>query len=119
MISRPASCSAPAASSVSPTVAAFVGSYMPWTTRNLQLLKERSWFYVPLVYANQRLGTIAIEKGAPGERAFEDAFTAWGEDYPTVSTDAHTRVQNSPGSGRVGAVAHTGWIIQVGSLDSE
>jgi hypothetical protein len=63
-------------------------------TRNLQLLKERSWFDVPLVYANQRRATIAIEKGAPGERAFKDALTAWGEDYPTASTDAQTRVQS-------------------------
>jgi hypothetical protein len=48
-------------------------------TRNLQLLKERSWFDIPLVYANQRRAIIAIEKGAPGERAFQDAFAAWGE----------------------------------------
>ena len=47
--------------------------------RNLQLLKERSWFDVPLVYVNQRRAIIAIEKGAPGERAFNDAFAAWGE----------------------------------------
>src|SRR5204863_2583957 len=47
--------------------------------RNLQLLKERSWFDVPLVYVNQRRAIIAIEKGSPGERAFNDAFTAWGE----------------------------------------
>jgi hypothetical protein len=48
-------------------------------TRNLQLLKERSWFDLPLVYANQRRAIIAIEKGAPGERAFKEAFAAWGE----------------------------------------
>ena len=47
--------------------------------RNLQLLKERSWFDIPLVYANQRRSIIAIEKGAPGERAFNEAFTAWGQ----------------------------------------
>ncbi|WP_027553299.1 hypothetical protein [Bradyrhizobium sp. Cp5.3] len=47
--------------------------------RNIQLLKERSWFDVPLVYANQRRAIIAIEKGAPGERAFNDAFAQWGE----------------------------------------
>ncbi|MDE2332709.1 MAG: hypothetical protein KGK16_18275, partial [Bradyrhizobium sp.] len=47
--------------------------------RNIQLLKERSWFDVPLVYVNQRRAIIAIEKGAPGERAFNEAFTAWGE----------------------------------------
>ena len=48
-------------------------------TRNMQLLKERSWFDVPLVYTNQRRAIIAIEKGAPGERAFNEAFAAWGE----------------------------------------
>lgn len=48
-------------------------------SRNIQLLKERSWFDVPLVYANQRRAIIAIEKGAPGERAFNDAFAQWGE----------------------------------------
>ena len=47
--------------------------------RNVQLLKERSWFDVPLVYVNQRRAIIAIEKGPPGERAFNDAFAAWGE----------------------------------------
>jgi hypothetical protein len=47
--------------------------------RNIQLLKERSWFDVPLVYVNQRRAIIAIEKGSPGERAFNDAFAAWGE----------------------------------------
>jgi hypothetical protein len=47
--------------------------------RNIQLLKERSWFDVPLVYSNQRRAIIAIEKGAPGERAFNDAFAVWQE----------------------------------------
>jgi hypothetical protein len=46
--------------------------------RNIQLLKERSWFDVPLVYSNQRRAIIAIEKGEPGERAFNDAFAVWG-----------------------------------------
>jgi hypothetical protein len=47
--------------------------------RNLQLLKERAWFDMPLVYVNQRRAIIAIEKGPSGERAFNDAFAAWGE----------------------------------------
>jgi hypothetical protein len=47
--------------------------------RNLQLLKERSWFDIPLVYANQRRAIVALEKGAPGERAFGDAFNVWGQ----------------------------------------
>jgi hypothetical protein len=47
--------------------------------RNLQLLKERSWFDVPLVYATQRRAILAIEKGVSGEQAFSEAFSAWGE----------------------------------------
>jgi hypothetical protein len=47
--------------------------------RNVQLLKERSWFDVPVVYANGRRAILAIEKGAPGEHAFSEAFAAWGE----------------------------------------
>lgn len=48
-------------------------------TRNIQLLKERSWFDIPLVYTNQRRAILAVEKGAPGERAFNEAFAAWGQ----------------------------------------
>ena len=47
--------------------------------RNLELLKERSWFDIPLVYNNGRRAILAIEKGTPGERAFKEAFAAWGE----------------------------------------
>jgi len=47
--------------------------------RNMQLLKERSWFDIPIVYSNQRRSIIAIEKGAPGERAFNEAFRSWGQ----------------------------------------
>ena len=47
--------------------------------RNLQLLKERSWFDIPIVYNNGRRAILAIEKGTPGDRAFEQAFKAWGQ----------------------------------------
>lgn len=45
--------------------------------RNIQLLKERAWFDVPLVYDNKRRAILAISKGASGERAMTDAFGAW------------------------------------------
>jgi hypothetical protein len=45
--------------------------------RNLQLLKERGWFDLPVVYNNNRRAILSMEKGAPGERAFADAFEAW------------------------------------------
>jgi hypothetical protein len=48
-------------------------------TRNIQLLKERGWFDIPLVYEDGRRAILAIEKGTPGERAFARAFEAWGQ----------------------------------------
>ena len=47
--------------------------------RNLQLLKERGWFDIPIVYNNGRRAIVAIEKGNPGERAFAEAFKVWGQ----------------------------------------
>jgi len=46
--------------------------------RNVQLLKERAWFDIPIVYNDDRRAILAVEKGPPGETAFNDAFTAWG-----------------------------------------
>jgi hypothetical protein len=45
--------------------------------RNIQMLKERSWFDIPVVYNNNRRAILALEKGTPGERVFADAFKAW------------------------------------------
>ena len=47
--------------------------------RNIQLLKERAWFDIPVVYTNGRRAILAVEKGTPGERAFAEAFAAWGQ----------------------------------------
>jgi hypothetical protein len=47
--------------------------------RNVQLLKERSWFDVPLVYNTGKRAILAIEKGTPGERVFEEAFRTWAQ----------------------------------------
>jgi hypothetical protein len=47
--------------------------------RNVQLLKERAWFDVLIVYNNGSRAILTMEKGPPGERAFTDAFSAWGQ----------------------------------------
>jgi hypothetical protein len=47
--------------------------------RNIQLLKERAWFDIPLVYDDGLRAIMAIEKGISGERAFADAFAAWDD----------------------------------------
>jgi hypothetical protein len=44
---------------------------------NEQLLKGRSWFYIPIVYTNGGRAILAMEKGPPGDRAFAEAFAAW------------------------------------------
>jgi hypothetical protein len=45
--------------------------------RNIQLLRERPWFDIPIVYSNNRRAILAMEKGTAGERAFEQAFASW------------------------------------------
>jgi hypothetical protein len=47
--------------------------------RNIALLKERPWFDIPIVYNSTKRAILAVEKGTPGERAFEEAFRAWGQ----------------------------------------
>jgi hypothetical protein len=47
--------------------------------RNMQLLKDRPWFDVPIVYNNGGRAILALEKGPSGDRAFTDAFAAWGK----------------------------------------
>ncbi len=45
--------------------------------RNMQLLRERPWFDIPIVYTNGGRAILALEKGTPGDRAFAEAFAAW------------------------------------------
>ncbi|HEX8812989.1 MAG TPA: hypothetical protein VF742_13445, partial [Terracidiphilus sp.] len=47
--------------------------------RNIQLLKDRPWIDVPIVYTNNRRALLGMEKGAPGEQAFQKVFAAWNE----------------------------------------
>jgi len=42
--------------------------------RNLQLLKDRPWFEVPIIYNNGGRAILALEKGPSGDRA----FALWG-----------------------------------------
>ncbi len=52
------------------------------TGRNEQLLRERSWIDMPILYDNGRRAILTIEKGVPGEKAFADAFTSWDSNPP-------------------------------------
>jgi hypothetical protein len=54
-----------------------LSSLEPDMQRNIQLLKDRAWFDIPIVYNNNRRAILAMEKGTPGEKAFAEAFAAW------------------------------------------
>lgn len=45
--------------------------------RNMQLLKERSWFDIPIFYTGRGRGILAVEKGHRGEQVFREAMAHW------------------------------------------
>ncbi len=47
--------------------------------RNIEMLKDRDWFDIPILYTSGKRAILAVEKGTPGGRAFAEAFKAWGE----------------------------------------
>jgi len=47
--------------------------------RNVEMLKQRDWFDIPIVYTSGKRAILSLEKGTPGQRAFEEAFRAWGQ----------------------------------------
>ncbi|RXF73320.1 hypothetical protein [Hansschlegelia zhihuaiae] len=46
-------------------------------TVNEQLLRDRGWIDIPILYDNGRRAVLTLEKGTPGAQAFQDAFAAW------------------------------------------
>ena len=60
--------------------------------RNAQLLKERPWFDIPIVYGTGRRAILAVEKGEFGEKAFNDTLVAWGSPY-VIPKDYRRRPQ--------------------------
>jgi hypothetical protein len=61
--------------------------------RNLSLLVERSWFDIPMVYANNRRAILAIAKGETGDEAIKTVLTAWGQ-YPAAAPGGTSPTQN-------------------------
>src|SRR4029078_3815715 len=47
--------------------------------RNIQLLKERGWFDIPLVYTSGKRAILALGKGTPDTRAVEQGCLATGD----------------------------------------
>lgn len=48
-----------------------------FAARNIETMKTRGWFDFPLRMADGRIAKVTLEKGALGDRLFEDAFEAW------------------------------------------
>lgn len=44
---------------------------------NLELMREREWIDIPIVYANGRRALITLEKGSTGIEAFNEAINLW------------------------------------------
>ncbi|RUM98374.1 hypothetical protein EET67_06965 [Pseudaminobacter arsenicus] len=46
---------------------------------NMTLLRRQSWIDVPVIYKSGRRALFTMEKGIPGQKAFEEAIKAWQE----------------------------------------
>ncbi|BCP54920.1 hypothetical protein K32_35370 [Kaistia sp. 32K] len=46
--------------------------------QNVALLRERNWIDLPIVYNNDQRAILTFEKGTPGQRVFDKAMAAWG-----------------------------------------
>ena len=44
---------------------------------NLQLLREGSWFDIPILFSDQTRALISFEKGIPGDKVFETVMSSW------------------------------------------
>lgn len=55
---------------------------------NMTLLGSRDWIDIPIVYQTGRRALLSLEKGIPGERAFQEALDAWRQAPPTSADSA-------------------------------
>ena len=46
-------------------------------SRNVDMMRSRGWFDVPMLLSDQRIAKITFEKGSAGERIINEAFDAW------------------------------------------
>lgn len=46
-------------------------------TRNLQLLREGSWFDIPILFEDGTRALLTFEKGVPGDKVFQTVISSW------------------------------------------
>jgi hypothetical protein len=44
---------------------------------NIELIKQREWFDIPILLVNGRVAKLTFEKNASGDRAIQDALASW------------------------------------------
>jgi hypothetical protein len=49
----------------------------PMASRNLDLIKSRGWYDIPILLTNGRLAKLTLEKGSSGERLLNQALQVW------------------------------------------
>lgn len=49
----------------------------PAEARNIDLIRTRAWFDVPMLLANGKIAKITFEKGVSGAKALNDALASW------------------------------------------
>ena len=43
----------------------------------MQLLREGSWFDIPILFSDQTRALLTFEKGIPGDKVFETVMSGW------------------------------------------
>jgi hypothetical protein len=69
--------------------------------RNIQLLRDRDWLDIPIVYTSGKRAILAIEKGQSGKRTFAEAFPSWAStSHSNANSDviAESQTSSEPGS---------------------
>lgn len=54
-----------------------LNDYAEAVSTNLELMRERSWIDIPIVYGNGRRALITLDKGAAGTEIFNRAISIW------------------------------------------
>jgi hypothetical protein len=47
--------------------------------RNIDLLRDRGWFDIPILLANDKIAKVTVEKGTSGDQLLKQALAAWGQ----------------------------------------
>jgi hypothetical protein len=64
--------------------------------RNLDLMRNRGWFDLPMLLVNGKIAKITFEKGKTGDRTMNDALAAWQSGHPPTPPKPPLRPRPAP-----------------------